>query len=104
MVIAGTVMVVVLNVLLTIQRAHDFNMTGRLSLVGLVPLAALAFWLAPGTDGDNDYGKQPPPNGTLMIIYALIVPIVTVILALIAIPKYQDFVKRAKTAAEQPQR
>ncbi len=102
--IAGTVMVVVLNVLLTIQRAHDFNMTGWFILVGLVPLVGLAFWLVPGTDGDNDYGKQPPPNSGGTITFALIVPIVIVILALTAIPKYQDYVKRATSASVQLQR
>jgi uncharacterized membrane protein YhaH (DUF805 family) len=89
--------IMVVGFMLTIQRCHDFNTTGWLSLLVLVPLVNLIFWFIPGTDGSNDYGAKTPPNGVGVIIAACIVPIVAVvgILAAIAIPAYQDYQKRA---------
>ena len=92
--------VIVLQFMLTIQRAHDFNTTGWLSLIMLIPLAGLIFWFVPGTRGENDYGKQPPPNTTGVIMLACIVPLLAVvgILAAIAIPAYQDYSIRAQVS------
>ena len=47
---------------LVTKRLHDTNRPGKMSLVGLVPVANL--WLTvcmllPGTRGPNDYGPQP---------------------------------------------
>jgi len=56
---------------LTIQRCHDFNMTGWLSLISLIPLVAIVFLFIPGTKGENDYGYQPPPNTTLINVVAI---------------------------------
>jgi hypothetical protein len=49
--IVAWVAIVVIGFMLTIQRCHDFNMSGWLSLVMLVPLANLIFLFIPGTDG-----------------------------------------------------
>jgi uncharacterized membrane protein YhaH (DUF805 family) len=88
----------VLLILLSIQRAHDFNTTGWLSILSLIPLVNLIFWIIPGTDGENRFGHPTPPNRTSTVIVALIVPIVAAfgILAAIAIPAYQQYVQRAK--------
>ena len=64
----------VVGFLLTIQRAHDMNTTGWLALLCLVPLVNLLFWFVPGTRGENDYGKQPPPNTVGVIVLACILP------------------------------
>ena len=89
--------------LLLIQRSHDFNASGWLSLLIFVPLAFLVFWIVPGTKGDNTYGKPTPPNGVGTILLASLLPAVMVIgiVAAIAIPAYQDYVKRARAAAAQ---
>src|SRR6185503_5937219 len=93
---AGYIAIVVMQILLTIQRSHDMNVTGWLCLISLIPLAALVFWFVPGTRGENNYGKPPPPNTTGAVVLACIVPAVMIvgILAAIAIPAYQDYTQR----------
>jgi len=92
----------VLGFMLTIQRCHDFNTTGWLSILMLVPLVNLIFWFIPGTDGPNRYGAPTPPNGTAVIVGAVAVPIVLVvfigILAAVAIPAYGDYTHRARVS------
>jgi uncharacterized membrane protein YhaH (DUF805 family) len=90
---------VVLFFMLTIQRCHDFDTTGWLSLAALIPLVSLIFWFIPGTDGPNRWGNKTEPNTTGSTILVLIFPIIFVvgILAAIAIPQYQQYVQRAKT-------
>jgi len=96
--IIGYIGLLVLMFMLTIQRAHDFNTSGWLSLLVLVPLANFIFWFIPGTDGDNRFGAQTPPNSVLVLIAAWLVPVFFVvgILAAIALPAYQDYTKRAQ--------
>jgi len=96
--IIGYIGLLVLMFMLTIQRAHDFNTSGWLSLLVLVPLANFIFWFIPGTDGDNRFGAQTPPNSVLVLIGAWIIPVLFIggILAAIALPAYQDYTKRAQ--------
>ncbi len=99
--VIGYVGLIAVQFLLTIQRAHDMNTTGWLSLIVFIPLAALVFWFVPGTRGENDYGRQPPPNTAGVIVLACIVPLfmfVGGILAAIAIPAYQDYTIRAQVS------
>ena len=89
--------IMVVGFMLTIQRCHDFNTTGWLSLLVLVPLVNLVFWFIPGTDGPNDYGAETPPNGAGVIIVALIVPILFVVgvVAAVALPAFQQYQMKA---------
>ncbi|MES9990677.1 MAG: DUF805 domain-containing protein [Candidatus Thiodiazotropha sp.] len=91
---------IIINILLTIQRCHDFNMSGWLSLSLIIPLVPLIFWFIPGTAGTNKYGPQPPPNkhGVLIVVLVVVMVVVLGILAAIAIPAYQDYVARATAA------
>jgi uncharacterized membrane protein YhaH (DUF805 family) len=91
--------------LLTIQRAHDFNTTGWLSLVLFLPLVPFIFWFIPGTKGENRYGPEPPPNTGGAIALACILPVIFIvgILAAIALPAYQDYAERARQAESQQQ-
>jgi len=92
------VAIIVMRFLLTIQRAHDFNTSGWLSILWLVPLVTLIFWFIPGTKGENQYGLQPPPNTAGVIVLACIFPFMFFIgiLAAISIPAYQDYTIRAQ--------
>jgi len=95
--------IMVVGFMLTIQRCHDFNTTGWLSLLVLVPLVNLIFWFIPGSDGPNDYGAKTPPNGTGVIIAALIIPIIFVIgiVAAVALPAFQQYQIKAQQTQQQ---
>lgn len=86
--IALYVAILVISIFLTIQRSHDFNVTGWMSLVLLIPLVSLIFYFIPGTKGSNQYGLQPPPNSTAIKVTAflLLALFLIGILAAIAIP------------------
>ncbi len=96
----GYLAMFVINIMLTIQRCHDFDVTGWLSLILLIPLAPLVFWFIPGTEGANRFGLQPPPNkgGVMVVIVILLLLVIVSILAAIAIPAYQEYVARAAAA------
>lgn len=81
--------------MIAIQRCHDFNTTGWLSLILLIPVASLIFLFIPGTDGPNDYGNKPKPNHAGIIILCLMLPVLG-ILAAIAIPAYQGYVQQSQ--------
>lgn len=92
--------VMVLSMMLSIQRSHDFNMTGWFSLLALVPLVNLVFWFIPGTDGRNRFGAKTAPNGLGVVLGVCIVPAFFIIgiIAAVSIPAYNDYVKRAAEA------
>lgn len=99
----GIAAVLILQFMLTIQRCHDFNASGWVSLVAFIPLAALVFWFVPGTPGSNRYGPPPPPNSTRAILLASVLPLIFVvgILAAIALPAYQKYTHRAHQSSAQ---
>jgi len=75
-------------------------------LVALIPmvlmLSALIWVFKKGTEGSNDYGAPPPPNTTGVKVLACIFPVIFVIgiLAAIALPAYQQYVKRAQESQQ----
>ncbi|HEB58951.1 MAG TPA: DUF805 domain-containing protein [Gammaproteobacteria bacterium] len=97
------ILALVLKFMWAVQRSHDMNTSGWLSLILLVPLAEFVFWFAPGTDGENQYGPPPPPNSAGVVV-AIVLPFVLFfifgILAAIAIPAYQGYIRAAQEAAE----
>lgn len=89
---------VVLAFMLTIQRCHDFDSTGWLAILSLVPLVNLVFWFIPGSDGRNRWGPPTPPNSALSMVLVWILPLLALvgIVAAVALPAYQQYVKRAQ--------
>ena len=102
MIVGGLGMLVIM-VMLTVQRCHDFNQSGWLALLLIVPLVPLMFWLIPGNQDSNRFGNPPPPNSTGAVVLALILPFMFVagILAAIAIPAFSDYNARAKAVQSQ---
>ncbi len=97
----------VLYVIFSIRRCHDFNGSGWLVLLGLIPLVNVIFflflWLKSGNEGGNDYA---PPRVTagwervfgILGIILLVVMLVGVIAA-IAVPSYMEYVTRVNTVS-----
>jgi uncharacterized membrane protein YhaH (DUF805 family) len=101
---------IVFSFIVTIQRLHDMNYSGWLSILLIVPLVSFILWIMliaiPSTPGKNNYGLEPPPNKTWHWIAGLVMPILSFVftvglLAAIAIPQYQRYVERAQAAKEQ---
>jgi uncharacterized membrane protein YhaH (DUF805 family) len=101
-IVAAAIGMLIVGVMLTIQRCHDFDVSGWLSLLLIVPVAPLLFWIIPGTKGPNRFGDPTPPNSTGVVVLALILPILFFvgIIAAIALPAYQSYVERARMAQE----
>lgn len=87
-------------ILLSIQRSHDMGWSGWTILIALIPFVGLIWIFKSGTQGNNNFGAPPPPNTLLVKIGAFVFPALFVvgIVAAIALPAYQDYVKRAKAA------
>lgn len=87
-----------------IRRLHDFNRSGWYSLTILVPLVnavtAFVLLLVPGTKGPNDYGPPPRPPGVGASIVGGIFVLIIVLgmIAAIALPAYQGYVKAEQAA------
>lgn len=105
--IASVVFSIVVNLMVTIRRFHDLDITGWAAVAGLIPIVNFFVFLylvfAPGTQGVNRFGLQPPQNTTGVVIASLIIPVLFVIgiLAAIAIPSYVDYTERAQQYEQQ---
>lgn len=98
----GYVLVLVLSIILTIQRAHDFNSSGWVALLAFIPILNLLFLFTPGTDGENRFGKKTAPNPG-WLAWVVIIPFALVIIgivAAIAIPAYQAYAHKAQINAQ----
>jgi len=102
-VVVAYIALIVFSFILIIQRLHDLDKSGWLSLLILVPLANLYLLVLliffKGTPERNTYGLPTPPNKTWHWILGLGLPIfffVLGILAAIALPTYQNYALRAQ--------
>lgn len=88
--------------ILMIQRLHDLNKTGWMSLLCLIPFANIYLLVIliffKGTEGRNNYGLKTPPNKTWhwVMAYSWIFIVILGIAAAIALPAYQNYVMRAQ--------
>ena len=98
-VLAVLAALLVLGLMLTIQRCHDFNASGWLSLLGFLPIVNLVFWFTPGTTGPNRYGFPTPPNGAVTIGALCAAPLVVVFLGAIANNIFNDLGGTAHVSA-----
>lgn len=87
------------------RRLHDLDQSGWLSLLVIVPFINFFFGLyllfAPGTEGSNSYGPAPSKQSNAIVWVIVAIPVFIAfigILAAIAIPAYQDYVKKAHAA------
>jgi uncharacterized membrane protein YhaH (DUF805 family) len=91
--------------IIMIQRLHDLDKSGWMSLLMLVPLVniVVAIYLMcwSGTTGTNRFGKRPPPNKLWHWLVGMLMPLAIIgIVAAVALPAYQDYVTRAKQAQQ----
>jgi uncharacterized membrane protein YhaH (DUF805 family) len=68
----------VLFAMLTVRRAHDFNIGGWLALLILVPFVNLLFWFVPGSRGENRFGPVPPLESFGMRLAAGALPVLLI--------------------------
>jgi uncharacterized membrane protein YhaH (DUF805 family) len=99
--VIGLVVYVVAAATLLIQRSHDMDMAGWWSIAAVIPLIGLVWVFKGGTPRANRWGAPPPPNGWVVRIAGLFLPVVMVIglVAAIALPSYQMYVLRARANA-----
>src|SRR5690606_30039757 len=64
--------------ILTIKRAHDFNMGGWLALLLFVPIINLCFWFIPGNRDENRYGAATPEPSFSIRIAAIALPLILI--------------------------
>lgn len=78
---------------LAFRRSHDFNATGWLALLAIVPLANLVFVLIPGSPGANRFGPEPPPNNWKVVLLACSISLLALfsIIAAVALPTFLDY-------------
>jgi uncharacterized membrane protein YhaH (DUF805 family) len=96
----GYAAAIAFSIVLTIQRCHDMNLTGWLSVLWIVPLVNFVFLLVPGTQGPNRFGPPPPPNtrGVKLLASLVLVFFVLGIVAAVAVPAYMQYTMRARAA------
>ncbi|PWQ94966.1 DUF805 domain-containing protein [Leucothrix pacifica] len=75
---AGFCAAVIIYVQLTIQRCHDFNANGWVSLLVILPLACILFWIIPGNTTVNRYGEPTRPPSSLLKVGAGLVLLILV--------------------------
>ncbi|HRK56447.1 MAG TPA: DUF805 domain-containing protein [Burkholderiaceae bacterium] len=94
----------VFSALQLIKRCHDLNWSGWLWLLAILPIVNLIFvlmlLLIPGKKTANRYGPPPPPNRPVHWVLGSVVPVMVFVglLGAIAIPQYQAYLERARSA------
>jgi hypothetical protein len=76
--------------------------SGWTILLAIIPLVGLIWLFKAGSPGENRFGAPPPPNTTGVKVLGLIFPLIAFIgiVAAIALPAYQTYVKRAQESQQ----
>ena len=85
---SGLCAALIIYIQLTIQRCHDFNAKGWLSILLLLPFACILFWMIPGTTGDNRFGEPPRPSSSTLKMGSMLLMIILVAIATFSLLKY----------------
>lgn len=78
---AGFCAALIIYAQLTIQRCHDFNASGWYSLLLLLPLGCVLFWIIPGNSTVNRFGEPNRPPSSLLRMGAGLLLLVLVAIA-----------------------
>jgi len=70
---AGLGAALIIHIQLTIQRCHDFNASGWLTLLLVLPLANLLFWVIPGNAHTNRFGAPTRAPSSLLKLGAMFI-------------------------------
>lgn len=97
---------VIWGIRVSVLRLHDFNRSGWWLLLTLIPylgfIGNLVISLWPGQAEENDYGPKPRRGNMVLAIAICVLSTVGIgVLAAVALPAYNDYVKRAQQKAEQ---
>lgn len=97
---------VIWGIRVTALRLHDFNRSGWWMLLTLIPylglIGNLVISLWPGHAEENDYGPKPRRGNMVLAIAICVLSTVGLgVMAAVALPAYNDYVKRAQQKAEQ---
>ncbi len=74
------ILVLVLYVLWTVRRLHDFKLSGWFTFIFILPPINCVLWLIPGTRGANRYGPMQPANGAGVVLMALFMLLIVLLL------------------------
>ncbi len=87
----------VLVIFQTIQRSHDMNWSGWMTILAFIPFVGLIWIFKAGTAGGNRFGGPPPPNTLGVKVAASLFPAIIVIgiAAAVALPAYEAYKQRA---------
>lgn len=101
----GFIPYMVLTIFCGIQRCHDIGWSGWAVLGAFVPLVnifVMLMWVFKrGDPGANKFGAPPTDNPLSVKVLGLAMPVIMLLIGMlsaVAIPAYQDYVKRAQEA------
>tara|TARA_R110000868_G_scaffold362686_2_gene624919 strand:- start:41864 stop:42355 length:492 start_codon:yes stop_codon:yes gene_type:complete len=89
------------STILTIRRCHDFNSSGWLTLLLIIPFAYFVLAAIPGTKNANDFGDECPPSTNGIKIAAYILYALQLLCALSSIPKYAVLISMLLVGGQQ---
>jgi uncharacterized membrane protein YhaH (DUF805 family) len=75
----GMIPYIVILTMATIQRSHDMDWSGWMSLLALIPFVGFMWLFKGGTSGENRFGAPPPPNTTGVKVLAFVLPVGVII-------------------------